>query len=67
MLLEVKGTGGGARTRLKTKWALTRAVWLAFWKECETAFAEADPEHTPMQDRAARFMAVIQQGSLKQE
>ena len=65
MLLEVKGTSGGAKTRPKTKWAFPRANWLAFREECEVAFAEADPEHSTVQDRAARFTAVIQRASRK--
>ena len=42
---------------------LPRTDWLPFREECEAAFKEADPEHTLMQDRAARFTSAIQRAS----
>ena len=47
MLLEVKGSSGGTKTRPKTKWAFPRADWLAFRQECEVAFAEATRSTPP--------------------
>ena len=44
MLLEERGTGGGAKTRTKTRWAFPWAEWLAFQAGREAAFAEAEPE-----------------------
>ena len=65
MLLEVKETGGGAKTRPKAKWVFPWVDWLAFREECEAAFAGADPEHTFVQDRTARFISVIQRARVR--
>ena len=65
MLLEVKGSSRGTKAWPKSKRSFPRADWLAFQEECKAAFMEADPEHTPVQDCATPFTAVIQRSSLR--
>ena len=52
MLMEARTGGTDHNMTRKPRWSFKKAVWLAFHDDCETAFAEAGPEHGSVQELA---------------